>query len=211
MTNDFLEAIASTKPIPGGGGASAFAACIGMALLEKIIRIELGRKELDAPRSALWSDLLRKTLQSKETLSRLKVADGESYIRWAEAKASGANATALSDLLGEAVEIPLAIMEEAIRTTGIVSKAVERCKPHLLPDALAAAELLAAAARGAAHIASANLERMRDPSHRSILGEKLDGLRNDNDAAFTKVCTAVSDRPRSGDGASARHSRSSSV
>lgn len=143
---------------------------------------------------AIWQGTLRKTMDSKEALARLKVADGQSYLRWAEAKAGNVDEADLARLLLEAVETPLAIMEEAVQTLEAIPGAARLCKRHLLPDAMAVAELLAAAARGAGCITSANLARMKDVSRKSILHGRIDDLLERNEKAFAEVRAAISER-----------------
>jgi len=40
MHDSFLEALARPEPVPGGGAAAAHGACVGLALLEKIVLVE---------------------------------------------------------------------------------------------------------------------------------------------------------------------------
>ena len=46
MHDSFLEALARPEPVPGGGAAAAHGACVGLALLEKIVLVELRRSDI---------------------------------------------------------------------------------------------------------------------------------------------------------------------
>ncbi len=41
---DFIDALASREPVPGGGGASALAGAVGMALGSMVGELTVGKK-----------------------------------------------------------------------------------------------------------------------------------------------------------------------
>lgn len=188
MSEDFLKDLASPqRPIPGGGAASAYGACVGLALLEKIVLLERGREKIGAERRAFWSDLHQKVSELRDALSLLQEKDGESYLKWAEAKASGEPSDRLDALLREAVEIPMGIMEEGIKAFDCVMETGKYCRKHLLPDLLVVCELLEAAVRGASHIARANLALAEEASWKAVLSKKLDQLDIPDRKSFDRV------------------------
>ena len=42
--DSFLQELAQARPDPGGGAAAAFGARLGLALLEKVVQLEGGRR-----------------------------------------------------------------------------------------------------------------------------------------------------------------------
>ena len=162
MSDSFLEALAAPKPIPGGGAAAAHGACVGLALLEKIVLVELKRGHVTSDYS--WSDLLEEVKASSSTLLQLRDEDGRAYVRFAKAKTFGDSEEEVLEALKGAVESPIKIMEEARRGLELVARAGKQCKAHLLSDLLVVCELLRAAINGTHRIAQANLGVMGDPS-----------------------------------------------
>ena len=162
MHDSFLEALAAPKPIPGGGGAAAHGACVGLALLEKIVLVELKRKQITA--DTLWSDLLDELRKSSATLLQLRDEDGKAYMRFAKAKTFGKSDEEILEALKQAVESPMAIMREAKSSLDLVARAGNHCKGHLLSDLLVVCELLRAAINGTHRITQANLGFMPDGS-----------------------------------------------
>jgi len=165
MSDSFLEALAAPRPIPGGGAAAAHGACVGLALLEKIILVELKRGHIIS--DFAWSDLLEEVKASSRTLLQLRDEDGRAYVRFAKAKTFGNSEEETLKALKAAIESPIKIMEEAKIGLKLVARAGKHCKGHLLSDLLVVGELLRAAIDGTHRIAQANLGVMGDPSLRS--------------------------------------------
>ena len=162
MHDSFLEALARPEPVPGGGAAAAHGACVGLALLEKIVLVELRRS--DIPSESRWQNLLEEVRKASTTLLRLRDEDGEAYVRFAQARTFGKGAEEILDLLKQAIESPIAIMKEAKRSLDLVARAGNHCKGHLLSDLLVVCELLRAAINGTHRITQANLGFMPDES-----------------------------------------------
>lgn len=158
MHDSFLEALAAPKPIPGGGAAAAHGACVGLALLEKIVLVELKRDQITSDYS--WSDLLEEVKASSRALLQLRDEDGKAYMRFAKAKTFGKSDEDILEALKQAVESPMAIMKEAKSSLDLVARAGNHCKGHLLSDLLVVCELLRAAIKGTHRITQANLGLM---------------------------------------------------
>ena len=185
MQDSFLEALARPEPVPGGGAAAAHGACVGLALLEKIVLVELRRN--DIPSESRWQNLLDEVRKSSATLLRLRDEDGEVYVRFAQAKTFGKSAEEILDPLKQAIECPIKIMEEAYKGLRLVARAAKRCKGHLLSDLLVVCELLRAAIQGTYGIAQANLGVMGDPSLRSHYQNKLKQVQVESREIFKSV------------------------
>ena len=171
MHDSFIEALARPEPVPGGGAAAAHGACVGLALLEKIVLVELRRS--DIPSESRWQNLLDGVRKSSATLLQLRDEDGRAYVRFAKAKTFGNSDEVILEALKAAVESPIKIMEEAKMGLELVTRAGKHCKGHLLSDLLVVCELLRAAIDGTHRIAQANLGVMGNPSLRSQYQKKL--------------------------------------
>ena len=185
MHDSFLEALAAPKPIPGGAGAAAHGACVGLALLEKIVLVELKRGQITS--ESLWSDLLDELRKSSATLLRLRDEDGNIYMRFAKAKTFAKSGEESLEALKQAVESPMAVMKEAKIGLELVARAGNHCKGHLLSDLLVVSELLRAAINGTHRIAQANLVVMGEPSLRSHYQNKLKQLQVESRELFQSV------------------------
>jgi len=185
MSDSFLEALAAPRPIPGGGAAAAHGARVGLALLEKIVLVELKRDQITSDYS--WSDLLEEVKASSRTLLQLRDQDGRAYLRFAKAKTFGNSDEDTLEALKAAIESPIEIMEEAKIGLELVARAGKHCKSHLLSDLLVVCELLRAAIDGTHRIAQANLGVMGEPSLRSHYQNKLNQVQVESRELFRSV------------------------
>jgi formiminotetrahydrofolate cyclodeaminase len=172
----FLDELARPRPNPGGGAAAAYGALVGLALLEKITRLEHGRRLLNADREEFWRCLLEQVGFLRAELSALIDRDVDAYLQLAAAKASGANAGEWCTAVQTAIECPREIMTRALAALHCSVRIGEHCRRHLVSDLLVACGFLGAALQGAFHIACANLHLVDEDSVRDALRTELASL-----------------------------------
>jgi formiminotetrahydrofolate cyclodeaminase len=192
MVDSFIEALAKPKPVPGGGAAAAHGACVGLALLEKIVQVELQRS-LDSS-EAEWRNLLQEVKKSSSTLLQLRDEDGRAYVRFAQAKTFGKGKTEVLEALQQAIECPIRIMQEANEAFNFVDKVGMHCKDHLLSDLLVVGELLEATIGGAHRIAQANLSLMETSPERNEYQHRLEQLLTASMELYQSVISALLQR-----------------
>jgi len=161
MNEPFLLALSKPEPSPGGGAAAAYSACLGLALLKKVINLELLRPEVSEELAAVWDDLLEQTEVAEEILERLLHEDSRAYVDFTEAR-SGGTEDSFSAALENLIDCPFKIMEQSCQGQGLISEAGKLCKRYLLSDLLVAGEFFLAAVQGACHIARTNLYLVPD-------------------------------------------------
>jgi formiminotetrahydrofolate cyclodeaminase len=172
MNSAFLKALALARPDPGGGAAAAHSAALGLALLEKVVRLEHQRQGPARNPGFPWDDLLARVSVVSAALLRLQEEDVQAYFSLAKALAAE-DPEALVPALEEAVACPLRIMQQAQDGLVLMAQVGAGCGVHLISDLLVACELLGAAFRGAHHIARANLPLMRQDFKRAVWIEEL--------------------------------------
>jgi formiminotetrahydrofolate cyclodeaminase len=189
MNDSFIEALAKPQPVPGGGAAAAHGACVGLALLEKIVLVEL-RRDLTSSESQ-WQNLLEEVRKSASTLLQLRDEDGKAYVRFAQAKTFGKSEGEVLASLQEAIDSPLKIIEEADKALNLMAEAGKHCKAHLLSDLLVVGELLAATIKGTYRIAQANLGLMEASPMRKEYVDKLEQLVSGSKELYESVEKAL--------------------
>jgi formiminotetrahydrofolate cyclodeaminase len=167
---------------------------VGLALLEKIVLVELRRSEI--PSESRWQDLLEEVRGSSSTLIQLRDEDGRAYLRFAKAKTLGNSDEDTFEALKAAIESPLNIMREATIGLELVARAGRHCKGHLLSDLLVVCELLRAAAEGNHRIAQANLGVMGDPLLRSHYQDMLNQVQAESRELFRAVEGGILERAK---------------
>jgi len=189
MVDSFIDSLAEPKPVPGGGAAAAHGGCVGLALLEKIVKVELQRSR-DSSESE-WKNLLQEVKKSSSNLLQLRDQDGRTYVRFAQTKTFGKGKTEVLEALQQAIECPIRIMEEANEAYHFVARAGRNCKAYLIADLLVVCELLRAAISGAHSIAQANLMLMETSPKRSEYQERLDQLLSSSRELYESIVTAL--------------------
>ena len=187
MTSPFLSELAKAQPNPGGGAAAAHGALLALALLEKVIRLELQRPSQKTQPINPWQERLAQTLRLKAELLHLRVADDQAYLTMASRQVTGNTGAALLAAIREAVEVPLSIVRKAEEALALVSIASKKCRIHLLSDLRVAGEFLSAAIRGACHIARANLPLITKTAPREELAAILAQACSQGQATLLRV------------------------
>ena len=162
LETPFLLALSRSEPVPGGGAAAAYAALVGLALLEKVVRVESERPRRGADERRFWADLLAGVRRSADILNDLCEKDSEAYAALAAARRVK-DAVALEAAQEEAIACPVRIMSEASEALLLARESGIRCREHLAADVLVVCELLRAGVCGAHHIAAANLRMLAAP------------------------------------------------
>ena len=176
----FLESLAEARAIPGGGAAAAYGASVGLALLEKIARLEAKRHAGIAESEAFWEVLLARLMRISGRLAHLRDEDGRAYATLAESrKISGSGSEFYYRALRYATEVPMEIMKEVPRALACAKDVGGRCKGHLLSDLLAACELLSGGSRGASCIVEANLRLFADRPVKESLESELHRIKRE--------------------------------
>jgi formiminotetrahydrofolate cyclodeaminase len=172
MDSAFLKALAKGRPDPGGGAAAAHGAALGLALLEKVVQLELRRRTPAGEPGFSWGDLLARVRVVAAALLRLQTEDVQAYAQLSRARTHG-GPDKLAGALEAAISCPLRIMQQAQEGLVLLAQVGAGCALHLVADLQVACELLGGAFRGAHHIARANLPLMRQDSRRAVWTEDL--------------------------------------
>ena len=165
MPPDFLVSLAQPRPDPGGGAAAAYGARVGLALVEKVVRLERRRKHPGPLPADGWDQAMAQVQRLAARLTELQEADVEAYFHLIQTLAAG-EAGPLRQAVAEALQCPFDIMAAALAGLELAGWTGQGCRPHLLADLQVAAAGLLGAMAGAYHIALANLPLMADPFSR---------------------------------------------
>lgn len=182
-TTDFLEALSSAAPVPGGGGASAAAGALSAALGMMVANLTVGKKryadveaEVAAVRDRLevlrerLVELTDKDAQAFEPLSRAYGLPKETE----EQKEEKANV--LEQALYDASIVPLEIMETVSEVICLLGVLGEKGSRIAISDVGVGALFAQAALNGASLNVFINTKLMKDRNRAKELNEKADML-----------------------------------
>ncbi len=180
---DFLDELSSSKPVPGGGGASALGAALGVALCDMVLHLTEGKKkyaeyqeEITALEKELeplikrLSDGMDRDAEAFEPLSRAyglpKGTDEEKEHR----------DRVMEEALLTASEAPLSLMEDIYKAAKITERVSVIGSSLAISDAGAAAQLLNASMKAASLNVFINTGLMKDKEKAGGLNEKASRL-----------------------------------
>jgi formiminotetrahydrofolate cyclodeaminase len=181
--DDFVQRLASSEPVPGGGSASAVAAALGAALVAMVAALSEGRSKY-----AAHADLLAWARSTGERLSErfLELADedADAYARFSAAlKLRRETAdeiehrtTAMRDAARAAAEVPLRCLEAALDLAEAAEALAGRSNVNASSDLNVASLLAEAAARGAAANVLVNLPSVDDPAYADRTTSRVEEL-----------------------------------
>ena len=197
MEDTFLVELAKAQPNPGGGAAAAFGASLALALLEKVIKLELKRPNNPEAARLFWEERLREVRQLQEAMEYLRDADVRAYLNLAQALRS--EGQSLAPALEEAIDCPRRIMGGAFEGLKEVAATGDKCRKHLVSDLQVACEFLGAALLGAYRIAAANLPLLAAEVRHNHAG-KLEALLQQGNLTLNGVRRLLAARTSSPDG-----------
>lgn len=169
--DDFLSAIASSDPVPGGGSVAAYAGALGAALTKMITGLTLGKKKYAAVESEI-AEIAAGATVLMEKLAGLVVADSAMYsaVTGAYKKPKGTEAEidarkqAITTALLAASEVPLETARACAGVADLALAVAEKGNSNAITDAGVAALLAAAGCQGAAYNVRINVASLEDRS-----------------------------------------------
>lgn len=178
--SDFVNAVASPEPTPGGGSVAAVTGAMGVSLVIMVTGLARTRHNTDDERAAL-AEARAALVPLRDRLLALADADTESYDQVTAAfrlpKATEAEKAARTEAVQRALQaatlVPLDTLRatvDALRPARIVE---ESGNPSAASDVGVALGLLAAAARGAALNVRVNLDGINDEGFKAETGREL--------------------------------------
>lgn len=183
--HEFLERVAASEPVPGGGSAAALAGSLAAALGEMMAGVTEGRVQLAASDSRVRK-IHTKLRDDRDRLTRLVREDSLAFQSLLNAirlpkntrKEKAVRAEAIEQATREATETPLQTARAAYAVLKNVSVLVAIGNPNAKSDAAVGAQLAYAALKGAHYNVLVNVPGLRDTVFaESALAESLNLVR----------------------------------
>lgn len=193
-TRTFLETIAAPAAAPGGGSAAAYVGSVGIALLTKIIKLELTRNPHSVEHLSMWEPRLFKVEQLDADLKRLCEEDMRAYAALSAALSGDRTSAVFFDALQKAVKIPLCLIEAAGNGCLLIGDVAPVCRKYLIPDLQVVAEILNAVQQGAFCIGVGNLALLPSSDLGKALLEEALVVRQRAQDCYTLACAALMER-----------------
>ncbi len=198
---DFLGALASAAPTPGGGTGAAVAGATGAALVEMLARLTIGRPKYQA-HEALMQAVAEQAAAERRALLDLAGRDAAAYAAVGAALKApretpaeqAARTEALQAALKGACEVPLEVMAHCLEVIGLARQAVARGNPNAASDGAAGCELARAGLKVAAWNVKINLGSLTDARYAASARARMDEMLIMGQRAAAEVDSQVEER-----------------
>lgn len=195
---EFIKALKSSAPVPGGGGASALVGAIGMSLGNMVGSLTEGKKKYQDV-----SDKIKSLMEKAENIidELILLVDKDAMAFEPLSKAYGIpkgeeRDRIMEDALKCASEVPLLIMEKCCEAIEVIEGFAKYGSVIALSDAGVAAACAKAALTGAALNIYINAKSMKDRKYADDINAKADSMIREYGNRADKVYEDVSERIR---------------
>ncbi len=194
----YMDALASDKPAPGGGSASALIGAVGVALLSMVANLTIGKRKFKAS-EPLIKELLEKAENLRRDLENLVTEDTKAFNEVAKVFKMPRSTTKekiqrkekMQEALKFATKVPFAIMEKVVDAIYLHEKSLGNINPTVISDTGVGALCLKAALQGAWLNVKINLISIKDKEFVQNQGEKAQKLLNEGTLIADKVYKTV--------------------
>ena len=181
--SQFLDALASSAPAPGGGSVAALSGALGAALLSMVCNLTVGKKKYANVEQDIKA-ILEKSESLRHKLADLLQADVQAYTAVSQAmkmprateEEKVARAETLQKALKGATEVPLQIAEACVEVIALCQPAAEKGNKNAVSDAGVAILMAEAGLRSAALNILINLGWIEDQRFTAEKQRQLDVL-----------------------------------
>jgi len=178
--SQFLDALASKEPVPGGGSGAALGGALAAALVNMVCNISIGKKGYEQAEEGM-SEILEQSEALRAELTDLLEADTEAYSnvmaayrmpqQGAEEKA--AREEALQRALRQATHVPLSIADRCAQIVDLALPAAQKGNKWAVSDAGVAALLAEASMHASLLNVYINLGSLDGEEYKKSIRQKV--------------------------------------
>lgn len=184
---DFVAAVASKEPAPGGGSVSALASSLGAALTSMVGNLTIGRKAYNALEDAQKAEIdknFEKVTKHIERLNQLIDEDTTAFNDYMAAlklpketeEEKAARKSAMEEALKKAMEVPLDAAKESLEVLKLQKVFADYGNPNAITDVGVGALLVCAGLEGALFNVLINLGGISDADYVAEIRKQCDEL-----------------------------------
>lgn len=176
---EFMGELASSAPVPGGGGASALVGAVGISLGDMVGELTTGKKKYADVEEDIRT-LMAEAQAVKDEFLRLIDADAEAFAPLAAAYGIPKDHPGRDEIMEEALKkgaaVPMDIMRTCGRALDIIKEFADKGSRLAVSDAGCAAACCKAALNSASLNVFINTKSMKDREYAEALNEEADRL-----------------------------------
>jgi glutamate formiminotransferase / formiminotetrahydrofolate cyclodeaminase len=194
----FCNETLSDSPAPGGGSVAALMGALGVSLGGMVANLSAGKRGWD-DKLQYFSDWAVKAQQLKDELLFLVDEDTAAFnkvmaafgLPKESAEEKAARSAAIQSANQYAAEIPLRVMETALKSYQLLGEMAEKGNPASISDVGVGLLAVRSCIEGAGMNVRINLSGLKDENVRSSLREKLQRISGDSENEFKRLHAIV--------------------
>lgn len=183
INKEWFEALSSSAPVPGGGGAAALAGAAGASLGMMVANLTVGKKKY-AEYEELMQEFLTKLEALRDKMLYLIEADAEGFAPLAEAYSLPSSTDEereykekiMASALVKACEVPLETMEKGLEILDIAEELAEKGSVMAVSDVGVAVQFVRTAVLGASMNVYINTKSMKDTETAVKFNNRADSM-----------------------------------
>ena len=199
--DEFLDALASKEPAPGGGSGAALGGALAAALVSMVCNLTIGKKGYEDVQEPM-ADLLRKSEAIRNELPQLLEADTQVYGKVMAAyrqprktpEQKRARNIAMQGALKEATDVPLSIAERCAQVVELALPAAEMGNQWAVSDAGVGVLLADASMRAALLNVYINLSSIKDKDYVQQTLARVEAITGGKDEFRERVLKIVREK-----------------
>lgn len=201
--DEFLKVLSSNAPVPGGGGASAYAAAVGMSLGSMVANLTTGKKKYAEYQAEIEEVIDKAGVLTNELVTYMD-KDAEAFEPLSKAyglpKSTPEEIAKRDEVLAKALvtasEAPLALMEKILESMMVLKRLSVIGSSLAISDVGVGIQMAKAALNGASLNVYINTKLMKDEDKAYELNSKADELLVTGNELADEVYEAVMNRIR---------------
>jgi glutamate formiminotransferase/formiminotetrahydrofolate cyclodeaminase len=190
----FCNETLSDSPAPGGGSVAALMGALGVSLGGMVANLSAGKRGWD-DKLQYFSDWAVKAQQLKDELLFLVDEDTAAFNKVMaafglpkdSAEEKAARSAAIQSANKYAAEIPLRVMETALKAYQLLAEMADNGNPASISDVGVGALALRACIEGAAMNVRINLSGLKDEKVKADLQEKIRKVTGESESEFQRI------------------------
>ena len=194
----FCNETLSDSPAPGGGSVAALMGALGTSLGGMVANLSAGKRGWD-DKLSFFSDWAVTAQQLKDELLFLVDEDTAAFNKVMEAfglpkesaEEKAARSAAIQSANKYAAEIPLRVMETALKAYRLLAEMAEQGNPASISDVGVGLLAIRACIEGAGMNVRINLSGLKDETLRSSLQEKIQRIGGESESEFARARAIV--------------------
>ena len=198
VMNEFLKVLSSSEPVPGGGGASGYAAAIGMSLGSMVANLTTGKKKYAECEEEI-QQIIKKAEQITGELAEFMDKDAEAFEPLSKAyglpknteEEIAARNQIMEEALVKASEAPIALMEKIMEAIEVLSRLAVIGSRIAISDVGVGVQMCKAALNGASLNVFINTKLMKNREIAQQMNAKADALLEKGNAKADEVYEEV--------------------